>query len=313
MPKSKRARVYHLTQVTKKGREQKDKLFANIRECIPQYQHCFVFSVDNMRNNYLKDVRHELSDCRYVPRHWHRIHDLRKTTMSPGPKQLFKTDTRLFYSIFFGKTKLTARALGTTPEEAQADGLHELTKYLSGSVGLIFTNRPPQELIDYFANLTQVDFARAGAVAPRDFIVPPGQVFSTGGEVPAEHDVPVSHTLEPELRRLGMPTRMVKGKVHLECAEPGYVVCREGDVLDARQTRLLKLFSVCMSEFRVALLAYWSSGSGEVTELEAWKERKEQLRQMREQQVKQMQKAAEGRGQKDGEAMEEDDEDEESD
>ncbi|KAL2123022.1 hypothetical protein VTJ04DRAFT_3477 [Mycothermus thermophilus] len=279
MPKSKRARVYHLTQVTKKGREQKDKLFANIRECIPQYQHCFVFSVDNMRNNYLKDVRHELSDCR----------------------------------IFFGKTKLTARALGTTPEEAQADGLHELTKYLSGSVGLIFTNRPPQELIDYFANLTQVDFARAGAVAPRDFIVPPGQVFSTGGEVPAEHDVPVSHTLEPELRRLGMPTRMVKGKVHLECAEPGYVVCREGDVLDARQTRLLKLFSVCMSEFRVALLAYWSSGSGEVTELEAWKERKEQLRQMREQQVKQMQKAAEGRGQKDGEAMEEDDEDEESD
>jgi mRNA turnover protein 4 len=65
MPKSKRAKVFHLTQVTKKGREQKDKLFSNIRECIPQYQHCFVFSVDNMRNNYLKDVRHELSDCRY--------------------------------------------------------------------------------------------------------------------------------------------------------------------------------------------------------------------------------------------------------
>jgi mRNA turnover protein 4 len=65
MPKSKRAKVFHLTQVTKKTREQKDKLFSNIRECIPQYQHCFVFSVDNMRNNYLKDVRHELSDCRY--------------------------------------------------------------------------------------------------------------------------------------------------------------------------------------------------------------------------------------------------------
>lgn len=64
MPKSKRAKVYHLTQVTKKTREQKDRLFANIRECIPQYQHCFVFNVDNMRNNYLKDVRHELSDCR---------------------------------------------------------------------------------------------------------------------------------------------------------------------------------------------------------------------------------------------------------
>ena len=67
MPKSKRAKVFHLTQVTKKTREQKDKLFSNIRESIPQYQHCFAFSIDNMRNNHLKEVRHELSDCRYVP------------------------------------------------------------------------------------------------------------------------------------------------------------------------------------------------------------------------------------------------------
>ncbi|KAK3898186.1 ribosome assembly factor mrt4 [Staphylotrichum tortipilum] len=248
MPKSKRAKVYNLTQVSKKTRENKDKLFANIRECIPQYQHCFVFSIDNMRNNYLKDVRRELSDCR----------------------------------IFFGKTKLTARALGTTPEDAQADGLHLLTRHLSGSVGLLFTNRDPSTITDHFASLTQVDFARAGTVASRTFTVPPGLVYSTGGEVPAEHDVPVAHTLEPELRRLGMPTRMVKGKVCLggdesgEGSAEGYTVCREGQVLDSRQTRLLKLFSVCMSEFRVDLLAYWSAASGEVTELEAAKERAKQ-------------------------------------
>lgn len=64
MPKSKRAKVFHLTQVSKKTKEQKEKLFENIRECIPQYQHCFVFAIDNMRNSYLKDVRHELKDCR---------------------------------------------------------------------------------------------------------------------------------------------------------------------------------------------------------------------------------------------------------
>lgn len=55
-----------MTQVTKKTRENKEKLFDNIREAIPKYQHCFVFSVDNMRNNYLKDVRRELDDCRYA-------------------------------------------------------------------------------------------------------------------------------------------------------------------------------------------------------------------------------------------------------
>jgi hypothetical protein len=66
MPKSKRAKVVHLTKVDKKGKELTIKLFANIRECLDQYQHCFVFSVDNMRNTYLKDVRNELSDSRCV-------------------------------------------------------------------------------------------------------------------------------------------------------------------------------------------------------------------------------------------------------
>lgn len=66
MPKSKRAKVVHLTQVSKKTREQKDQLFQNIRDQVPEYQHCIVFNVDNMRNNYLKEVRRELSDSRYV-------------------------------------------------------------------------------------------------------------------------------------------------------------------------------------------------------------------------------------------------------
>ncbi len=51
MPKSKRNKVISLTQVDKKTREQKEKLFEKIRECIPQYQHCFAFAVDNMRNS----------------------------------------------------------------------------------------------------------------------------------------------------------------------------------------------------------------------------------------------------------------------
>nr|CDP32281.1 Putative mRNA turnover protein 4 [Podospora anserina S mat+] len=245
MPKSKRAKVYHLTQVSKKTRENKDKLFANIRDAIPEFQYCWVFSVDNMRNNYLKDVRRELSDSR----------------------------------LFFGKTKLTLRALGSTPEEAQADGIHLLAPYLTGSVGLIFTNRTPEEIKSYFESLTQVDFARAGSVATRDFVIPKGLVYSTGGEVPKEHDVPVAHTLEPELRRLGVPCRMVKGKVCLGVdeegngfQEEGYTVCKEGEVLDSRQTRLLKLFSVCMAEFKVELLAVWKAAGGEVEVMEGARE-----------------------------------------
>ena len=36
----------------------------SIRDALNEYQHCFVFSVDNMRNTYLKTVRQELSDSR---------------------------------------------------------------------------------------------------------------------------------------------------------------------------------------------------------------------------------------------------------
>ncbi|KAI5919962.1 ribosomal protein L10-domain-containing protein [Camillea tinctor] len=236
MPKSKRNKVVHLTQVTKKGREHKERIFENIRECAAEYQHCFVFAVDNMRNTYLKDVRQELSDSR----------------------------------LFFGKTKLVCRALGQSPEDSHMENIYKLNKYLKGNVGLLFTNRAPDAVLAYLSSLSQVDFARAGAVAPRGFTIPYGVVYSTGGEVPPEHDVPLGHTLEPELRRLGVPTRMVKGRVVLEGIEgEGYVVCREGDVLDSRQTRLLKLFSVCVSEFRIRALAYWSAATAEVTVVDA--------------------------------------------
>lgn len=66
MPKSKRAKVVHLTKTDKKGKELSLKLFANVQEAADNFQHIFVFSVENMRNSYLKEVRAEFADSRYV-------------------------------------------------------------------------------------------------------------------------------------------------------------------------------------------------------------------------------------------------------
>jgi mRNA turnover protein 4 len=66
MPKSKRAKVVHLTKVDKKGKELTLKLFSNVQECLDTYQHCFVFSVENMRNTFLKQVRSDFPDSRCV-------------------------------------------------------------------------------------------------------------------------------------------------------------------------------------------------------------------------------------------------------
>jgi mRNA turnover protein 4 len=67
MPKSKRAKVVHLSKTDKKGKELSQKLFANVQEAADNFQHIFVFSVENMRNSYLKQVRAEFSDSRYFP------------------------------------------------------------------------------------------------------------------------------------------------------------------------------------------------------------------------------------------------------
>ena len=66
MPRSKRAKVVHLSKTEKKGKEHTIKLFGLIRESIDKYQYCFVFAVENMRNTYLKDVRTEFGDSRSV-------------------------------------------------------------------------------------------------------------------------------------------------------------------------------------------------------------------------------------------------------
>ncbi|KKA19920.1 60S acidic ribosomal protein P0 [Rasamsonia emersonii CBS 393.64] len=173
-------------------------------------------------------------------------------------------------SLFFGKTKVMAVALGHTPETEYAPNLHQLSPFMTGAIGLLFTSRDPQSVLSFFESFRPLDFARAGTVSPRDFVIPAGLVYSRAGEIPLEEDEPISHTVEPTLRRLGVPTKLVKGKVMLELneGEEGYPVCRKGETLDSRQTTLLKMFGIATAEFRVSMKAHWNRKTGEVTVLE---------------------------------------------
>lgn len=233
MPKSKRNKVVHLSKVEKKGKELTLKLFNLVQEAADQYQFIHVFAVDNMRNSYLKDVRAQFAETG---------------------------------RIFFGKTKVMAKALGHTPEEEHLANLHKLTPYLSGDVGLLFTNQPAEEVLDFFDSYTQTDFARAGVVANRTITVPAGVVYSRAGQVPQSDDAPIPHSVEPTLRQWGMPTKLVRGKIMLD--DP-HEVCREGKELNSHQTALLKMFSVTMAEFKIHIRAYYSAATEEVKEVDA--------------------------------------------
>lgn len=228
MPKSKRARVVHTSAVQKKpSKEKSASLYSAVQAAASEYQRIFVFSVDNMRNTYLKDVRQHFSDSR----------------------------------LFFGKTKVMAKAFGTTAEDECMPGVSQLAEFLKGGVGLLCTNRDESEVLKYFDEYVEIDFARAGSEATRSFVVPAGVVYSTAGEQAVEDDVPLPHSLEATVRKWGMPTRLDKGKVMLD---QEFDVCEEGKALNSNQTALLKLFGVATAEFRVKVLASWTAGTGEV-------------------------------------------------
>ncbi|OCK76777.1 mRNA turnover protein-like protein 4 [Lepidopterella palustris CBS 459.81] len=235
MPKSKRAKVVHLSKTDKKGKELSQKLFANVREAANNYQYIFVFSVENMRNTYLKEVRTEFADSR----------------------------------IFFGKTKVMAKALGQAASDEHLPNLSALTPHLNGNVGLFFTSQEPKNILEYFSAYSKTDFARAGIPATQTFTIPAGVVYSRGGELAAEDDIALPHSLEATVRKWGMPTKLVKGKVVLDT---DYTVCKEGDMLNSHQTALLKMFGVAMADFKIDMKAYYSAATQEVTEVSSMEE-----------------------------------------
>ena len=169
-----------------------------------------------------------------------------------------------------GKTKLMLHALGSTPETAHLPGTHLLAPYMSGEIGLLLTSRPAAEVESFFANYASLDYARAGVTARSDFVIPKGELTTRYG-VEGGQDDPIPISVEPTLRKLGVPTRLVKGKVVLEATDEdeleGYRVCQIGDTLDSKQTTLLKIFGIRMAEFRVGLKAVWEGNRGTVREI----------------------------------------------
>lgn len=146
-----------------------------------------------------------------------------------------------------GSNKVMQVALGKGESDEHKTGLHELSERLRGPCGLFFTSLPREEVVKAFSDFTREDFARAGAKATEDFDLPAGPLEGPSG--------PLSHTIEPMLRKLGLPTKLNKGIVELV---GDYSVCKAGRPLTANQAALLRVFGVKMAVFRLKLLACWT-------------------------------------------------------
>lgn len=217
MARTKRAKVVSLTQTKAKTREHKENIIENVREAANQYSYIWVFAVSNMRNAYLSEVR----------------------SLWKGSK------------IFFGKLRVIAKALGETPEEEIRPGIGKIAQRLRGNVGLLMTDSPPAEVLDWCSDYRRLDYARMGSRATETVILPAGPVH-------CRTDPPetLPHSIEPQLRALGMPTQL---KMGVPTLLEEFTVCKKGEKLTAERAQILKHLIIQMAHFRLIPLAYWSA------------------------------------------------------
>lgn len=234
MPRSKRAQRVALTKTAKKTREHKTNYVETVRSAIDANKRVYLFSYENMRSNHFKDVR------------LHFRGGSNKNAMNDDDES--GSEGR----IFLGKNKLLQIALGRTPEDEYSDNLHQLSKILSGSVGILCTNQAPKDVEEYFASLAVEDFARSGTVAPKAVTLTQEQVETH----------PVS--MVEQFRKLGLPVEVKNGRVTFVGGRGEWELCEEGKELSVEQCKILVHMGVKLAVFRIGLVCRWEKDDGSV-------------------------------------------------
>eukprot|EP00536_Pseudo-nitzschia_multiseries_P007920 jgi/Psemu1/256694/estExt_Genewise1Plus.C_1920007 len=247
MPRSKRARLVPLTKVSKRAtREHKSAYVQEVRDAVDGHDGLFLFSYENMRSNKFKDIR---------------MHFRAKEGSGSGGDDMNddddnSNDESAPSRIFLGKNKLLQIALGKTPEDEYADNLRHVSSEISESVGLLFTSRNRKGVEQYFEDLCEPDFARAGSIAPRDVVIT--------NEMLANHPVSM---MEQQFRKQGLPVRIDNGTIVLLDGKTEHKLCKKGETLSPEKCKALSHFGIKLSEFRVKLVCYWSAKTGEFEKL----------------------------------------------
>ena len=175
--------------------------------------------------------------------------------MRATPFKLLAHKMRSDSKFFLGKNKVIMVALGKTPEDEHADNASALAKYLRGHVCMLSTHKSKEECEKFFAEQDFEDFATAGAEAEYTVHLEKGLATLDG----------YAHSLEPYLKTLGLPIKLNMQK--LELLSDVYV-CREGQVLNVEQCKILKLLGYKMGKFKLEVLAQRTS-KGKFTEFDA--------------------------------------------
>ena len=95
-----------------------------VRECLDEYAFVYIFSVQNMRNAKLKDVRNEWKHSRFASEDQHEA-----LLWFLGLAVVLTNVPALpWRRFFFGKNKVMAVAIGREPEDEYKPQAHRITQ-----------------------------------------------------------------------------------------------------------------------------------------------------------------------------------------
>lgn len=106
MPKSKRNKIVHLTQVKKKGKDHKEDLMKQLEEYVAKFKRVYIFDFEQAKSDRIMNLRLKLKDIG---------------------------------RIFSGKNSLVSLTLKTIGTRTNTD-FDELSKQVAGHRGLLFTD-----------------------------------------------------------------------------------------------------------------------------------------------------------------------------
>lgn len=149
--------------------------------------------------------------------------------------------------FYMGRNKIMQVALGRDEAEEYAENLRQVASQLSGNVGLLFTNRKHDEVVKFFGGFEADDVARSGFVATEAVELAEGELEM------------FEASQEPNLRLLGLPVVLKKGKVWLS---RDFTVCEDKEILTPEKAKILEYLGIRMAKFRVILRSYYRKKDG---------------------------------------------------
>lgn len=116
---------------------------------------------------------------------------------------------------------------------------------LQGQVGVLFTNRDTQEVIEYLRSYAAPEFANPGTTAIADVELLQGADVFDG----------YSTSNEDYLKKLGLDMEISDSKIHL--VKP-FLAAEKGKPLTAEQSKILKFLGIKLSQFKLFPTASWN-------------------------------------------------------